>query len=525
VFDIAIWLSITIFFVAIVLWASIKYRYLNPKLNDIRTAIEALQQSEPVDLKDFEQIMVNNETLSSTWRSFQHTLYSDQYRTIATRRASDFFNELVIDSGKFDLRIASAIPGYLLSTGLMFTFIGLLLALNAAVTLSQAGDINASTLALQGLLGAAAFKFLTSITGLLCSILFSIALRSNMQQARNLLDVLCDEIDSQLDFETSEIITLRQIEEARVLNTQLINANQQIADHQQSMTHQLMNSITQLQQSIGENRHSLTLHANTFEQSISQLLLESKNLNTHLISDMRQANHDSLNLIVNEFTNKFHQETKKQFKEINQQLGQTQKHFNQITSNLLAAGNQFKSDIRYSGIEIREKITEASATLNKGFSASAKSMIDTTSNMENILNSLHKVMNNLLSGTEAILEANKNIGPVSERFEIATRDFVAIVPEISGLTHHFKKFYSIFNEFNSNMRTIDKTKVRELSELIEFSRQSTELVNDYQQSSLSVNKELRESIEAFHQLILTLDQDLKVISSSTSTAKKWNQIN
>lgn len=525
VFDIAIWLSIAILVTAIGLWLNIKYRHLNPKMRETQSAIDWIRVNDAANLDQLSQMMDNKTTLAFGWKQFRETLFTEANKIIATQKAAVFFNEVLIDSGKFDIRFASAIPGYLLSTGLLFTFVGLLLALNSAVELSQSGDIAASSLALQGLLSAAAFKFLTSITGLGCSILFSISLRKNLHKSRNLLDTLCYEIDSRLRFETTETLSLRQMSEAKFLNQQLIDSNQAIVEKQTNAISQLMGSIGVLQNSIGENNQSLNQHANTVGKGISHLISETKSINSQLVTDMRSANEDGLHAIVSAFVEKFNAETQARFREINKQLTLAQENFSHISSGLLKSGTQFQNDIHNAGNEIKTKITEASNTLNKSFGESARNMMKTTNNMENILSSLHLIMGNLHEGTEAILEANKNIGPVSERFEATTRDFVAVVPEISGLMKHFKKFYSIFHDFNSNMRSIDNVKVTELSQLVEFSRKSTDLVEEYQQSSIAVNKELRKSIDAFHNMVLMLDQDIKLISDSKVVEKKWNQVN
>ncbi|HFE39480.1 MAG TPA: hypothetical protein ENK06_13880 [Gammaproteobacteria bacterium] len=524
--DVAVWLSLAIFFAAITLWLNVKYRGIDPKLNDIREAINWLKTNDSFKLDRFSALMLENKTLNDAWEAFHHTLHRDPNRIIATRKAAQYFNESVVDSGNVDIRFISAIPGYLLSVGLLFTFIGLLLALNAAVELSQSGDIASSSLALQGLLGAASFKFLTSISGLFSSILFSVALRKNLQKSRNLLDELCHELDSRLTYETAETITLRQMTEARMHNEQLLSSNQSIADNQNSMIIQLRSAISDLQLSINENNQHLSMHANTFEQSITDLLEETRQINSTFISDLRQANQDSMVTMVNEFVEKFNRETQSRFKDISKQLNQAQNNFSKITENLQNAGRIFQTNISNSGDVIQKKITQASLTLNKSFGTSADNMMSTTHNVEKILLSLHQVMDKLYKGSEAILEANKNIAPVSKRFEATTRDFIAVIPEISGLTSHFKKFYSIFNEFNTNMRAIDKEKVSELTELVAFSRKSTELVKEYHSASLEINKELKTSIDAFHNLMLTLDQGIKRMSSNVDeTDKKWNQVN
>jgi hypothetical protein len=66
-----------------------------------------------------------------------------------------------------------ALPNYFVGVGLLFTFFGLVAALQFASG-AVAADIDEAQGALRNLLAAATFKFMTSICGLFSSIVFSV---------------------------------------------------------------------------------------------------------------------------------------------------------------------------------------------------------------------------------------------------------------------------------------------------------------------------------------------------------------
>lgn len=114
--------------------------------------------------------------LGGQWREFRNTLVLRPnprpcYR--ATTRPSQWFDIELLRSAGADLRYHAALPNLLVGAGLLFTFLGLALALSSAgsVVSGEAAQRNA---ALTTLLSTAAFKFFTSLAGLSLSILYAL---------------------------------------------------------------------------------------------------------------------------------------------------------------------------------------------------------------------------------------------------------------------------------------------------------------------------------------------------------------
>ncbi len=88
-----------------------------------------------------------------------------------------------------DSRYHAALPNLLVGAGLLFTFLGLAAALGSAGDIVSAGaDSGVRNEALRALLDTASFKFITSLVGLLLSILYALFRKRRLQGVESALD-------------------------------------------------------------------------------------------------------------------------------------------------------------------------------------------------------------------------------------------------------------------------------------------------------------------------------------------------
>lgn len=120
-----------------------------------------------------------NPVLGSRWREYTESLVLPQEgnRPIrATTRAGTWFDTglLRVPAIGVDARYHAALPNLLVGAGLLFTFLGLAAALGTAGGIIAGGDQAGRNSALKVLLDTASFKFITSLIGLLLSILYAL---------------------------------------------------------------------------------------------------------------------------------------------------------------------------------------------------------------------------------------------------------------------------------------------------------------------------------------------------------------
>ena len=130
----------------------------------------------------------------------------DEHGTTILRnsvRPSLFFNA---DDLGFSPGFWRIVPGLFVTVGLFLTFLGLISALNSM-------DLSADKVqgSLKALLTIASAKFIMSLTGLFCSIAFTIALRLGISRVETEIHALCGAIEKRLAFISLEALSVEQL--------------------------------------------------------------------------------------------------------------------------------------------------------------------------------------------------------------------------------------------------------------------------------------------------------------------------
>jgi hypothetical protein len=103
-------------------------------------------------------------------------------------------------------RYQAAMPGMLVGAGLLFTFLGLAVALSAAGGVVAGGDPAQSRQGLHQLLDAASFKFITSLAGLLLSIAYTGFRNHRLRLVEQALDSFTAALDRQMPMATAAFL-------------------------------------------------------------------------------------------------------------------------------------------------------------------------------------------------------------------------------------------------------------------------------------------------------------------------------
>ncbi|MCB1832114.1 MAG: hypothetical protein KDH19_01495 [Geminicoccaceae bacterium] len=221
-------LSGAIVLAAIWLWSgfSRKSRALSRALDDaIRTVEEvdgqtAFRNRFPAVFKR----LAENPGIGENWRAYAATLTlsaGDDEPVGYTRRPMEAFNETLPAAAGINLRFYSAIPNFLVSTGLLFSFIGLVAALYFASSGVTARDVAQAQGALASLLQAATFKFSTSIAGLATSLIFSWREKAALYRLQWRTQRLCALLEARMKPVTTESLIAAQLAEIREVNRQV----------------------------------------------------------------------------------------------------------------------------------------------------------------------------------------------------------------------------------------------------------------------------------------------------------------
>jgi hypothetical protein len=151
------------------------------------------------------------EHVAAAWMEYRETLVAHDEEGVVTLRnsvrPSIFFNPEDLHFGPGGWR---TVPGLFVSIGLFLTFLGLISALSSM-------DLTADKVqtSLRDLLTIASAKFIMSLTGLFCSIVFTIVLRSGMSRIEHAVHKLCVAVESRLTFISLEDLAVEQLRATR----------------------------------------------------------------------------------------------------------------------------------------------------------------------------------------------------------------------------------------------------------------------------------------------------------------------
>lgn len=139
------------------------------------------------------------------WNEFSKTVVLDGERRLVriTRRPQEFFNSNSVIAPALNLRLFHAMPGYLISLGLFFTFIGLVAAIAVAAN-GLGADAAQAQAALVQLLDIASLKFISSVAGISLSIILSFVQKTWLNNAVIQLHRFCAATEKRTQLITTE---------------------------------------------------------------------------------------------------------------------------------------------------------------------------------------------------------------------------------------------------------------------------------------------------------------------------------
>lgn len=179
-----------------------------------------------------------------------------------TQRPQAYFNLSALVESGFHLPFWHAMPNYFVGFGLLCTFIGLVAGLHAATSGLDGASIEETKKALTGLLEAATFKFLTSIAGVLVSLMLAVTVRREVSVLSVHINAFCLALETRMQFVTVARIAHDQWLEQKKLPefiekfrtdfaVQLADAiNQRMTD---SVTKMIVGAIEKLEAAIRSN--------------------------------------------------------------------------------------------------------------------------------------------------------------------------------------------------------------------------------------------------------------------------------
>jgi predicted nucleic acid-binding Zn-ribbon protein len=143
----------------------------------------------------------------------QHGVSQGALQSYSFRSHADTWTVRSVLGGRLNLALFETMPNLLIGFGLMCTFIFLAVALQQAGLALNALDVSArqQDQALQSLIATAGGKFITSIAGLLCSLVWNWRAKISLENLQDSIDTLCHTLRAKVPDNAAEASVRMQL--------------------------------------------------------------------------------------------------------------------------------------------------------------------------------------------------------------------------------------------------------------------------------------------------------------------------
>ncbi len=240
--------------------------------------------------------------LGPRWREYTDSLVLPQEnnRPIrATTRAGTWFDTglLRVPAIGVDARYHAALPNLLVGAGLLFTFLGLSAALGTAGGIIGGEDQTGRNNALRILLDTASFKFITSLIGLLLSILYALFRKGCLKRIERAIDGFLTVLETRVPLLTPAALQQEANELLKRQSTQLETFS------------------TDLAVNLG------SAFDNAFNERLSEHIAPLTSAMQRLADGMGSRNEDALKAMLDSFVQKLQGGTGDRMQEVAESLG------------------------------------------------------------------------------------------------------------------------------------------------------------------------------------------------------------
>ncbi|WP_169747611.1 anti-phage ZorAB system protein ZorA [Demequina iriomotensis] len=185
-----------------VLWLWRQRRTFARRITGLRAVVAKAGASDPMETRRglVAEAIKHDKVVASLWREFDETLVAspDGIKLYNTVDADYFFNERTIAPGLVHNRLLTAVPAILTAVGVLGTFLGLTMGLgglNVHTTLGEGADTQELLEGIQAMIGAAGVAFVTSVWGVLLSIVVNLIEKAAERRVLDEISSLQQSID------------------------------------------------------------------------------------------------------------------------------------------------------------------------------------------------------------------------------------------------------------------------------------------------------------------------------------------
>ena len=495
--------TIVFFFLTSSVWFLYRIRQRGRLIRNLTLAVSEFERpAQPEILPKLKTSFSHHQELAEAWQEFEGSLVTrsrDNNRRIVykTEEASLFFSEERLLAQHLNLRFWNSVPTILVGLGILGTFIGMvygLLSFSENVVFTQTEAMQS---AIEGLISGVSIAFVTSVYGMLTSLVFNVVEKERIGKTGRSIAKLQRALDQTFTLTTQEEISFRQEDELAQQTAALKSFSTDLAN--------------EIKVAMAQGRHEIILEPqqapNAFSDAMAERLAPSLSDLNDAVKELREQKEESsteaIGKLINAFQDSISGETVRQMETLATTV-------DDVSQNLKDLPRQMTEMMA----SVQDKIDQTFLTLSatsEEQTGQTKSMLDGM--IGTIQNAVEMQQYGLTSTTEKLNE---------EMRQIATdiRDLLESVANQTNdhLSQRIADFESILNQQKQSIEEITAGTTRASAESADRMRQLVdqsanqlgERVHDMEQSVSELLQQQHGQIEAVNtQITSSKDTFLK----------------
>ena len=389
-------------------------------------------------------------------------------KTYSLRFYQDIWTPKALLAKRVNLALYEAMPNILIGVGLLFTFVFLALALAEVTPAIQNSDPDAIKGAISGLLKNASGKFMTSISGMFCSLLWTWFSKKHLEELDDEIEQLCVAMQRHVEDTGSEAAISAQID---VLNMILEEGREQVG--------QLKRFETDFAVAIGEAL------GNRMQPAFEQLTLSITAALNALTEKVGSMNEDALEKMLTDFQDAIREHSGKEMESFKQTLVDIAEHIKDAADKLEGASGSAGRAIREGGQVFGDALAGGAGDLRQAASLLDQAMITAKATVNDMDETIERASTQGRQGLE-------NLQAVLSRLAVTATEVGSLVTKIQAASDGFEEAAAATADATENLQKV----VDEQNTLV--STVST-AAKDLGASLVTANQEFRKSAETISQ--------------------------
>lgn len=426
------------------------------------------------------------------WIEFDESLVlpPDGKRLYNTLDASHFFNTSSLGCGLIDNRLIAAVPGFLTAIGVLGTFAGLQMGLGT-LELNKDAGVEVLRAGIGHMISGASIAFLTSVWGVLTSVLFNFIEKFLERKTRKQITELQKQIDYLFPRITPEEVLLKIEDYTKNSDQTLAGLAEKIGDRMQETLLEVNRSIQQelttslekilrpaLEKLAEEATHTST---NALESIVDAFLERARELGKKQQVEMEQAaanlnkSVEDLNNVIFGFSEKIENNTRESERVLQDALLQFAKNIEKIQTNSESMNYKLLNNMERNLELIGKRFDHIVNTIGHDISSLLKEIGKESTNQNEKVNEL---LSSIQTREENLLDEIKNI--MSDEHKVQNELITTLNHLMEGFKHILKNLSGLTEEISSGTSNMKQVAIQ-----LEISSQELKKATDHLSKELA----------------------------------------